>query len=822
MKKLKRKILAFLLTFAIISQALIVYADTTLIGGVPSEVANADHFKEIPIYYKGERVEVFQEYLRKYNDTAVNENEKFDIKGTATFKVKAYAYQTGNEVKLGTYIQCLGEDGNWFEMNWRDREDQVSTSALQGYIKGSQSVSITIDNIAFAYPNSNKSDLRLIFKMQASTGGSFQRETAKGVSFNAGSDVESATTIAYKLYSNKEEKTSGTTVTPVDGKMLHTDMNNITVKRGSAMVLDITSNNISKQEYAIVEGEQLPSLPLNGTAWTDMGAIISKNSGWETSYPDLVLEKKGYISTTHYNYKYGSKTKPESDVPARRDTFSYPIGETLVYQQATKDSANQYHSTENASAFFGKSATGDTNFTAEFMAPINGTYQFAVFSNAGAEGSITVGGKTLSIVNDFNTAKTSATASYHTNSNVSCELEAGKEYAMKMKWTQTDSNSVVPSLYYRVKANKTYSDWTLVPAGNINDEAYTGGANKAVKFWGYIVPNETAEYNFAAYSDDGAYGYLIVDGEKKKFVENWDIASAYDRYDQGVNITLEKDTPYPIYMEWYEGNPTEKCFYPRYKKVNEATFKNIPSDWFYPSSNETPGVVADAYFEPAQATSLIPLGTNLGKKHVVVRLTDTTGKINYVTYDNIIVEASDATIDSSDLKNKIVPESLSNIYWKMEYPEFSKDITYTLNIGNINGNKYESGNDLMKLDVESAFVNIKDNTGSVVSSDYYTVVPDATNNSISITFDSSYVAEAGTTHDIVVYFKTKMGNDVRYGKYLESFNNTKQSANVKGKYKERYYITTLVDGTVTFIEEYNDNQKEEEIFATYAEIPSVS
>lgn len=194
-KSMKRMITSVLLSVMMVIQICNVYAANTAVS-VPNQVTSASStYKQIPVYFNGNEVTEFSTGLRKYNDTAVNANEKFDISGIATFRVRAYAYGTGNNVKLGTYIECLGTDGNWFEMDWRDQEDQVNGTDLAAFIEGNKDVSITITDIQFTMPNQNENDLRVTFSMEASTGGKFSRPTNKNVQFATKSNVNVTRTV---------------------------------------------------------------------------------------------------------------------------------------------------------------------------------------------------------------------------------------------------------------------------------------------------------------------------------------------------------------------------------------------------------------------------------------------------------------------------------------------------------------------------------------------------------------------------------------------------------------------------------------------------
>jgi len=177
---------------------------------------------------------------------------------------------------------------------------------------------------------------------------------------------------------------------------------------------------------------------------------------------------------------------------------------------------------------------------------------------------------------------------------------------------------------------------------------------KAMKMWGYFVPQKSGSYLLGAYADDGAYGYITIDGVEKVFVNDWRIAGPQFRttpdgkdgnntsssiavtYDSknksGSNykftgVNLVKGNYYPIYMEWYEGCATQGAFVPQYvynsqndhafdlsndasgifngtssttyqDDTNESTngMHSIPQNEFYNSLTPTPGEISTAYF----------------------------------------------------------------------------------------------------------------------------------------------------------------------------------------------------------------------------------
>ena len=118
---------------------------------------------------------------------------------------------------------------------------------------------------------------------------------------------------------------------------------------------------------------------------------------------------------------------------------------------------------------------------------------------------------------------------------------------------------------------------------------------KAMKMWGYFVPEKTGSYILGAWSDDGAYGYIIKDGVQQVFVDDWSIKAPFDRT-KGTSMELTAGKYYPIYMEWYEGCPTQAAFVPEYKFNGSSSYVPIPENELYSSKTTTPGDIAGAYF----------------------------------------------------------------------------------------------------------------------------------------------------------------------------------------------------------------------------------
>lgn len=130
---------------------------------------------------------------------------------------------------------------------------------------------------------------------------------------------------------------------------------------------------------------------------------------------------------------------------------------------------------------------------------------------------------------------------------------------------------------------------------------YKYAAWKAMKMWGYFSPQKSGNYSLGAFADDGAYGYLMVNGEQKVFVSDWTLHAPVDKPLSNLTSIYLKGADsgtryyYPIYMEWYEGRPTQGAFVPEYK-FNNGAFTAIPESELFSSKTTTPGDVASAYF----------------------------------------------------------------------------------------------------------------------------------------------------------------------------------------------------------------------------------
>lgn len=193
--------------------------------------------------------------------------------------------------------------------------------------------------------------------------------------------------------------------------------------------------------------------------------------------------------------------------------------------------------------------------------------------------------------------------------------------------------------------DSTYYVWNTY--NNSYCKPIKNAAWKAMKFWGYFAPQKTGYYNLGSYSDDGAYGYIIKDGQPQVFVDDWRIASANNRTSKNV-VKLDSGSYYPIYMEWYEGNPTYGAFTPVYQFSSEnsnvlsSSWSNIPQNYFYSSKTTTPGTIPGAYFGDVSG---IPFPTQDGIYYIATKFVSDSGATTTSgVYGPFIIDKTPPTI----------------------------------------------------------------------------------------------------------------------------------------------------------------------------------
>lgn len=150
----------------------------------------------------------------------------------------------------------------------------------------------------------------------------------------------------------------------------------------------------------------------------------------------------------------------------------------------------------------------------------------------------------------------------------------------------------------------------------MNNMNIGGDYKEASKFWGYIKVPSDGDYTFGAYSDDGCRGYLTSDGVTSSFVNMFKPQGSTWGTTNNV-YHLKADTYYPIYLEYFNWGGWAD-FRIRYK-INSLSWTNVPTNWFYPSKNITPGEYAETVFTGSQG---IKFPSEAGSYYIAFR----TGK----------------------------------------------------------------------------------------------------------------------------------------------------------------------------------------------------
>lgn len=157
-----------------------------------------------------------------------------------------------------------------------------------------------------------------------------------------------------------------------------------------------------------------------------------------------------------------------------------------------------------------------------------------------------------------------------------------------------------------------YGQWVDIPPYTIENKTVTkkwvtnsifmsnmdigGDYKEASKLWGYIKVPKDGNYSFGANSDDGCVCYITVDGSTEKFVDMFKVQSS-TWGTTGKVFNLKADRYYPIYIEYFNwgGWANFEMKYSDSYTVNQYS-NNVPTEWFYPSKNITPGEYAQTIF----------------------------------------------------------------------------------------------------------------------------------------------------------------------------------------------------------------------------------
>ncbi|KDR93821.1 PA14 domain-containing protein [Peptoclostridium litorale DSM 5388] len=179
---------------------------------------------------------------------------------------------------------------------------------------------------------------------------------------------------------------------------------------------------------------------------------------------------------------------------------------------------------------------------------------------------------------------------------------------------------------------------------------------EASKFWGYIKVDESGNYQFGFDADDGFYGYIMSDGEKKeisnhdRYFTNGGASAAvnpreYNGPGTGYTVMkLEKDKYYPVYLEYFNWGGNGKFML--YYKEDGSAWGTAKKNWFYPSKTNTPGEYAESTFV---INAGVDFPTDPGKYYIGIKDGDKNGVYGpFVVAPKAQIEVKREPVDGFD------------------------------------------------------------------------------------------------------------------------------------------------------------------------------
>ena len=780
MKTKRHGFLTIIMVMCMILQSTLTYAAATLdSNGIPTEVSG-NEYVEIPIKQNGKVISSIKQTMQKGTSS-----------GQVVIYVKAYAYKTGNQIKTSTMISYLAADGTmpteFFDQIGTYSLEEIGWPSCSGfYIEPSK-------ELEFSGPNDNEKRVKVTLK--TSLGDEFYRYTEKDVAFSTGLDGVVLSTLNGGTDEIDTYSTTLDSSISNENKKVFDEV--MPVKKDSTIKvsLDITASSLSKDpQYQVITSDTEPKLPVTGGVWEKLADLSSVTSGTK-KYEDLI-ETPNRLTVQHYLYAPGFEKSPAAYGDAKRDraeVFKYPIDGT-IQQSTTLGNNTTYSTQEGDPAFFLTSWISDqTELTATFVPSVSGEYRFCVYSATGAYGTITVNGAKKVFVDNWNTYN-SEQPYYHTNAN-SFHLEAGKEYTVYLKTRHRSNRDTAPCFMYAVKPaggwpqisgngahsikdNKHTTScyraaeeklWQIVTPTLLKNQKPSNGSNRAAKLWGFIVPDVSGEFNFGLYADDGAYGYIVVDDKAEVFVDSFGLSRPTDQSND-VKISIKAGEPYPFYLEWYEGCPNEQALAPRYKEANSGKWKDIPGNWFRPSSNLSVAQIPLAMYEGSILDKEIPIPNTKGEHYIALKVTDKDGTEHQVLYGPFTVAIGDDVVElpptGSKENNYVVPESISNVSAKVTYNTPAKKVVYTVDLQEICDLQLGGQAVFQTLDLSKAIIEVTDTSGKeIVSSSSTKYETSIVGNELIIKVkDEEAIINNGESHKINIYFPTSFGSGIVYYK----------------------------------------------------------
>ena len=181
-KKQIRKLFGIIMALVLVIQTFTITGGSTVLANsdtcaynekyIPWQIEEAlGKVASVPVYFEGKKVETFTKYIRKYDGKGI------DIGGVATFRVSAYAYQSHQwtqAFKVGTLIEFLNSDKRWEVCSWHTKEEALSYSGVQNYVKKgvyidhdgkAKELAVRIDDIKFDNPSKERDNLKVRFHL---------------------------------------------------------------------------------------------------------------------------------------------------------------------------------------------------------------------------------------------------------------------------------------------------------------------------------------------------------------------------------------------------------------------------------------------------------------------------------------------------------------------------------------------------------------------------------------------------------------------------------------------------------------------------------
>lgn len=210
--------------------------------------------------------------------------------------------------------------------------------------------------------------------------------------------------------------------------------------------------------------------------------------------------------------------------------------------------------------------------------------------------------------------------------------------------------------------------------------AINGQYKEASKFWGYIKVPKDGDYKFGAISDDGSKGYITINGDAKAFVDMFKVQPATFG-STNTTFNLKANKYYPIYLEYFNwgGGAHFEIVYSTNGSINRNSSR-IPTEWFYPSKDITPGEYASTIFTGNEG---IKFPSDSGDYYIAFK----TGKGSTVTREGIYGPFTVNGKTSIDVSKSVYAGNTvkEGNKFKLEYTLTPGDIVATSTFKNTNG-----------------------------------------------------------------------------------------------------------------------------------------